>query len=507
MTVTTTTTTETMTERALRPFQNSAANFVAQKLRAMLLMDMGLGKTPTSAKVASMAECRRILVVCPDNAMTVWAGKRGELAKDDFAGKDWIELFTGRRVFVHRMENEPWNRELEWNTPTDASEVHLYIVVFNTFANDMGVPQKVKKAARLKGKVQRVLERSLKPKQGFDAVIVDECRRIRNRDSAGYRALRLLFNEYVIPIFIPMTGTLISKGPQDTWTVFNLIDKKRFSSYWTFVEHFCNLIDNPWGGKEIVGLKEDRIQEWHRLLSSYAYVVSEDDPEIQNQRPPITRQRLVVKMDTDQAKQFKELKKEMMIYLEQDDTLIVAQNSFVKLLRLRQLLVCPKLLAPSLSIGGAMTDFVKMIKEGDLQLPSVIFTPFVAAFEPMKAYLREKELPHVFTLSGGIHADERDRRIDAWRRAHGVMLCSILYAQAFSLEPATKAFFIGAEWDPNDNRQAEKRLHRLTTLNPINIWYYTYESDEDERLFDVLNFRQDAIDISLPKNLRQLFNM
>jgi hypothetical protein len=66
-------------------------------------------------------------------------------------------------------------------------------------------------------------------------------------------------------------------------------------------------------------------------------------------------------------------------------------------------------------------------------------------------------------------------------------MCTVLYANAFSLEPAEDCFFFGAEWDPQDNEQAEDRL--LSYQKPelrIGAHYFCYENTADEYLTDRL---------------------
>lgn len=482
-------------DRTLRLFQDEGSTFAATKKRAMLLVDMGLGKTPMASKAVAMNNSRRILIVCPENALEVWAGNGKDIYGD---GRAWIEQFTGVQAHVHVLDDEPWNRELEWNKDTLKGELHIYVVVFNTFARDMGMRPKPKVSQ--KTKIQKPLPRLIRTKQGFDAVIVDEAKRIRSRTSAAFRALQQLFLVYNIPVFIPMTGTP-GIGPENFWTMFNLIDHKKFSSYWAFVDAFCETDVNAYGKKEIIGLKPSSAPTWYKLLGEYAFVVKEDDPGIADQRPPITRQPLYIDMDPEQQKLYQALKNDMIALCEKSDDLIVAENSFTMALRLRQLLICPQIILPNSTPGAAIVDLRERILNQDFKLPTVIFCPFTKAFEPFKRYLNEKITSNmIHTLQSG---DSIGDTIGRWRRSQGVILVSILYAQAFSLEPAQKGFFIGQDWDPDNNRQAEKRLHRLTTINPINIYYYVHKKTIEHGIVNTLNIKQDKINITTPKNFRE----
>lgn len=481
-------------ERQLRPFQDAGAQKLIGLRKGMVIVDMGLGKTPITSKVGAALGAKRWLISCPENAVEVWRGD----------GARWIHQFSGIPVICHIM-NYPYERHLEWNKLTPPNEIHLYIVVHNTFAKDMGV--RPKKRGKKKLEVSTPLQIQICPKQGFDICIIDEARRIRNRDSAVFRALQQLLLRFSTPHIFPLTGTPSSRGPQDFWTMLNLLDRKRFSSYWGFVMKYCNCEKNYFGGLEILGPKQEMMGEFHALLQQYGLFIREDDPGIAEQRPPITRQPLEVEMLPDQEKAYRELRKDMLTYITQDDRLIIAQNVMVKMLRLRQMLVCPAMLSPSLGVGGAFTDYTNNIQDGTFPLPSVVFCPFTAAFPHFTNYLTSKGFPQdrINILEGGIGESNLTKRIQSFRERSGIILCSIQYAQAFSLEPATKSFFIGQEYDPDQNRQAEKRLHRLTTMNPINSYYYQHHNTIEGRVLKILNDKQENVNITLPKQLRALF--
>lgn len=502
--------------KPLKPFQEDGFQHITTRVehpgRAMVLVDMGLGKTPITCKAACHFNCKRILVICGDNAVDVW--RRDGRQNGDWGAVAWIHQWMTEKlglnwsgaVKVHLMDEEVWNREVEWATLTPDGEIHLYICVYNTFSNDMGIVAKPKKGKKPRKPPPYIC----RPPQGFDMVVVDEARRMRNRNSALFRAVDQLSHRTNFKYFMALTGTPTTKGPQDLWTMFKIIDRKKFSSYWTYVEYFCETAQDPWGGKEILGPRQRNMPEFHEVLKRHAIVIKEDDPGISEYRPPLTRQQLPIKMDEVQKKMYRDFYREMYVILK-DGGISVAQNSMVQLLRLRQILICPQLIDPVSSPGQAIRDFAQNIEDGIFPRPSVIFTPFTSAFPWFRSYLTQKlDLSNddIIQLESGIGADEQSRRIERWRKREGIALVSIMYALAFSLEPATKAFFIGYDYDPNNNAQAEKRLHRLTTLNPINIYYYTFRNTVDWHIInDILNPKQDYINVTMPSRLKQLMEL
>lgn len=474
----------------LRPFQEQGIAPIFAKKRGGILWDAGLGKTAGASTIGARAKCRRWLILCPDNAFSVWGCNPNY---KDLTIKDWIlKQWPDAQIEVEPIWGSPWERERLWNDHRPLmgpNDILIQVCTPDTFIRDWAV--KVGTA-----KKKKVVLKSRPNYLVPDIIIFDEAKRIRNKDTMTFQTLNRYLSYYNVQYFIPMTGTP-GHLPKDFWTMLHCIAPKLFGSYWQFVNTFHEVIDNGFG-KEIAGARN--LDAWHKVLGQHFSVIKEDDEGIAEQRPPLTRQLLPITMDDDQKKLYDELHKELMYYVEQDDKLIIAQNEFTLGTRLRQALICPRILSPSLGIGAAIKDFAET---ADPEQHNVIFTPFTSAFEHFECFLSSKGF-QVQTLQGGIGTPERDSRLLLFQRGGGVCICSILYAQAFSLEPATKAFFIGYDWDPDNNRQAEKRLHRLTTLTPIACYYYTFRSTFDEKLAYIVNIKAENMNLTIPSNLRKL---
>lgn len=455
--------------------------------------DMGLGKTGGVCSIGARQRLQRWIVLCPDNAISVWSKWSEDPERPN--ALDWIKNFWPEvNIRVDVLQGSPWWRDTIWDGPQlGPNDVHIIVCTPDTFIRDWAetvkVPGKKKKIVRLK-------PRNNAKYNVPHIMIIDEAKRLRNPDSIAFQTVDKYLGYYNVQYVYPMTGTP-GHTPKDFWTMLKLIDRKQFASYWQFVMRFHECIDGFFG-KEILGPRN--LDIWHKVLARHFSVVKETDEGIAEQRPPLTRQLLPIQMDDDQRKLYDDLAKEMMHYVEQDDNLVVAQNEFVQATRLRQALCCPKLLSPSLGVGSAIKDFAESNDPEDG--PYVIFVPFTATFDIFETYLSSKGF-QVQTLRGSIGSEERDARISLWRKQRGVCICSILYAQAFSLEPASRCYFIGYDWDPDNNRQAEKRLHRLSTHWPVTAYYYTFRSTFDERLCAIVNIKQININTTIPSNLRK----
>lgn len=441
----------------LRPYQRASVDRMVNDKVHFLFYKMGLGKTPTTITAAYEAGCKSILILCPKNALRTWEDHFKQMYPD-------LDQTHGNRTThfsIHRVRKKSitaTERRTIWNTRVSES-VNVYIFTYNAFVRDLPFMKVV-----------------------FDAVILDECKRIRNRKSEAFKALKGPCKRATY--FWPMTGTP-GKMPIDVWTLFHLFSPKLFGSFWKFAETFQYVQNNGFNGKEIFGLKNP--DSWYRLLRSRASLVTKEMVRDQIGAGEKIRQILTIEMDECQAAIYKQFDESMLAFT--GDQLILLPNTLSRIMRFRQLLVCPKILDPSLSYGAALEDLVETLEDIDPHV--VIFTPFTAAIPFIKERLRQAGHQHIIRLQGGITPDEQMDRIQYFKDSKGIAICSIKYAESFPLEPAQAAFFLGYEFEVDANEQAEDRLVRFTTEHLVNIYYYAYQDTYDDRMIEIVTIKDD----------------
>lgn len=448
----------------LRDFQEPGYKQLVTNFRHLLLFDPGLGKTPTCTKAMYDLGLRNILILCPKNAIRVWENHICEWfdGLDVATGKVTPETETVFHIWRWRKkQQDATQRQLLWRSKDQSAKVNIWICTYGAFVRD----------------VDHFVH-------DYDLVILDEAKRIgRKRDGKTIKALQAICNPTQkskrkrVKCVWPLTGTP-GHRPEHFWNMFHLIDPVTFSSYWRYMDAFYTSID-VFGRKEYVAFKN--MDTWKDLLRRKTSRVTK--AEIGHRET--IRAVKYAELSKDQERLYKQYEEDMYAVLE--DRIDIVSTSLTQTLRYRQLLVCPKIIDPSLDIGGALEDLVEAFKEEEHNPQCVIFTPFTDSFPHFTRYLEEQGYPGVQVLQGGLDPDEQMRRIDVWRKGRVPIICSIMYAQAFSLEPAQEAFFIGREWDPDDNKQAEERLNRLTTPHAVTAYYYLYEGTYDERQFQILD--------------------
>lgn len=454
-----------MTQFQLREFQEPGyGQLVAQK-RHLLLYRPGLGKTVVCTKAMYDLSCRKILIVCPKNAIKVWENhiRAWFDGLDVVTGKITDDTETSFHIWRwRRRSNNAEKRRALWRSIDTGAKVNIWITTYAGFVRDYDHFV-----------------------HAYDCIILDEAKRIRDRRSLAFQHLQPICRAILERngCIWPLTGTP-GYIPDHFWTMFNLIEPKHFGSYWRFVEAFYVTIKGPFGNKELVAFKNQ--DSWFDLLRRKASIVTKKDVGHQE----TIRAAKYAELTDVQAQYLKEYEENMFAVI--GDRIDIAQTSLVQTVKYRQLLCCPAIIDPNFGVGGAIQDLCEGFREGDHDPHCVIFVPFTESFGPFIRYLSECGYKDVQTLQGGLDPDEQERRITTWRQSRVPILVSISYAQAFSLEPAEECFFIGRSYDPDENEQAEERLNRLTTPYAVTAHYYLFEGTYDEQQFQILDMKSNT---------------
>ena len=448
----------------IRVYQQEGAYSLFHQQRMILGDEMGIGKTVQAIQAMrtlyTVNSLNSALIVCPGSALYVW---KNELEK-------WWPEFADRFTIVDGNQDK---RDKFWHHPDTTNRRNFGICTYDVLKADY------KRGVAM---------------MHWHLVIMDEAHKFRNRKTQNFKTVKKLNSVYAFLL----TGTPASKGPQDIWPLLNVVAPRVWTSYWGFLNEYCQTSQGLWGGLEIIGTKNmDQLKEKVK-----PYFLRRTKKEVLPELPPKTRQMLPVDMSPQQARVYEKLRDEMVVDLKEllnhqdsEDPVIVS-DVLAKVTRLRQLLCCPKLLDENLGYGGALQTISDILEDMD-DRHCVIFTPFPSVYNYIMEYLANKEIATVYTLKGGMSLKEFTWNIELFKSNRGIMLASIEHAQGYSLETASTAYFLGYSWNPDSNYQAEDRLHRLTSKNAVNVYYLQHRGTIDDRVLEVLNQKQTNVDAFL----------
>lgn len=289
-----------------------------------------------------------------------------------------------------------------------------------------------------------------------------------------------------------MSATPIRSGPQDMWSLLHLLYPKVYNSYWQWVNRHCIVINGPFG-KEILG-KPKKPLEFKAMLDKH--MVRNLKKDVLTELPTKTRQILPVEPTAKQKKAYDDILRDMI--LETDDDIIITTGILSQLLRLRQILVCPKMLGID-DNGAALNSLIDhyLPIEFDSMNSVLIATPFRKAI-PYIADAIRSSFPDVIVdeIHGGIKetAQQVAARFQSYETYKKVIVYTIKSGASWTATDANTSFFLGYEWTCIDCEQAEDRIHRIGQNKPVRINYMLHPNTVDELVLDKLNNKTYASD-------------
>lgn len=434
-------------------YQVYGAGQLVKNMHSGLLSKPGIGKTRTIIMALQDSGVvleddhpeGSILIVCSGPAQATW---RRELPK-------WLSWVVADED-VHIVTGKPTVRRVMWAQARQG--YGFYICNYSIFLRDQEHIREV----------------------GWGAMIADEYHKsMRGRKTATFKTFRSICKH--VKFVVLASGSPWRKNPGSLWTLFNICEPGLFGSYWRWVTMTCHQIDTGFG-LEIIGPKN--VENLHKLMNRYlAYIPAEVSAE---QLPGGLRSSFPVEMTPEQEKVYDELNEDMMSSI--NDRLVVTPTVLVKLLRLRQLLCCPKIIDESLGMGGGFDAILDTLEE---ESHVVIFVPFRNACDHVRTALQKAGYEHAYILRGGIGADEQDRVIQEFKKYRGIIVCTIAYAESYDLETCATSFFLGYEFVLDMQEQAEGRTQRAISKHEFVTWRYVkYAGTVDDNFLQMLDLEK-----------------
>ena len=457
-------------------FQTESALFMYHKQRALLALPMGAGKTRT-ALMAILYYWRDVLlhdrpekdmahdiiILCGKNAQPTW---RGQIAQ-------WFKPLGATVSFTY-LTGTPQYRQQVW-TKLLRGDFHanfnFFVCTYATFVKE------AKRNPKLAAKV-------------WDFQIIDEAQKLRNRRAETTKQVMRHVTEKTSKYLFLISGKPARRGPQDLWTLIRMVNRKWFPSYWKFVRTYCYVEDFGFG-TEVFGVRN--AENLRQFLKKFMIRFTKED--VEKELPEKSRYKLHVDLTPEQARIYDELVEDMVsIYSTTNGDVVLYSPSELGVgVKLRQLLVCPKILDERLGYGAGIEGIVEYVQDSE-ETHFVIFLPFTEAMPYIKQYLHDSGFESVVTIRGGMEPDKIDAAVEEFTVARGVALVSIEFAESFSLPSCGIGFMLGSSWNPDTNEQAEDRLRRLSSENRhLQIWYVNHDGTIDDRVFDILNKKNAAV--------------
>jgi SNF2 family DNA or RNA helicase len=420
----------------LRPYQETAADFLYQHDRAMILAPVGAGKTCITLtamwEMLRDGHVKRFLVLAPKRVCTdvwpveqpKWAPMMSLAVAVGTPKARLAALYSGAQVIVSNYDNIQWLAE-----------------------QNLG---------------------------HIDAIVFDELTKLKNPSGTRFKALNKVIGD--IGIRWGLTGSFTSNGLEDVFGQCKIVDQTLLGrAKGAFMQQYFTLVNKDFG-------------DWQPRKGSLELVMQRIKPatfvlepgEYKDKLPPLHTVEVNCKMD---MASYNKMKKDFVL----DD--VVAVNAAVVTQKLQQMSSGflysdngPIWLSPH------KFDRLEELLDENQHANTIIFY----SYQEELAELRRR-YPHLQTL-------DAPNAVERWNKGEIELLVAHPASAQFGLNlqfGGNKMVFLSLPWSLTDFEQAIGRLHRSGQTNDVWVYLMITEKTIDEKILDALAKKRSVAEIAL----------
>ena len=468
-----------------RPYQPVGASYMAAGLRVMLADDTGLGKTPQTLAALVQAGARRVLVFCKKSAMnTVWHDESlrwlGDLALPT--------VITGTRE----------QRECDLAIFLAGAGLDLDSQIHFCICNVEMVRGKKVPHTRPNGDEHNVFTPDFPQlfAHEWDAVIFDESHRAlvgksdksRTVSQTRLGAMKLPVREDGLKIALsatPFRGKVVQ-----AWGTLNWLRPEVFTSFWRFAGQWFGTEENEHGGMTILGedvLPEKRA-EFDRMMAPYilrrtkAEVVPDLPPKMYAGTPLVPGDEgspigIWLDLTDRQRKAYEGIEKDALAQIEGGT--LTPNGHLAQWTRLKQFATAfgrmtGREFVPAMP-SSKYEWLLDHLDEYDGQI--LVFSQFTKVVNLFAFQLR-KDGHKCAVLTGETRQADRDDMVREFQNEGGkglrgriMLLNTLAGGESITLDAADEAVFLDETWIPDEQEQAEGRIHRVSRIHACTYYY------------------------------------
>jgi SNF2 family DNA or RNA helicase len=310
----------------------------------------------------------------------------------------------------------------------------------------------------------------------FRTVVLDEAHRVKDPKAKQTRAIWFLGHSASVRYRWALTGTPVANHPGDLWSIMHFVAPDEYPTKSAYVDRFCLLSWNAFGGMDVVGIRPDTREELFKIL----------DPRFRRmlkavvlpQLPPKVRETRVVELSTAQARAYRELETNLRTRLA-DGTLLLAPNQLVVKTRLMQFAsasvtvekpdeddisswnVTMREPSTKLDVLEEVLDELGVTTVNHRVAPVLIACEHLDVIDMVTARLNKLGVPHG-VISGEVAPIDRQRALDDMNagRNRALVFTGKAGGVGLNMSAADTLINVQRSWSLVDERQKEDRPHR-----------------------------------------------
>ena len=358
-------------------------------------------------------------------------------------------------------------------------------------------------------------------------VIADEVHALQDRKSQQTKAVKKIKAFYKTGL----SGTPVFNKPDDLWSLLNWMYPKYWKSYWGYFKRYIKWVE--WDGyRTVVGVNNE--EELQALMAGF--YIRRKKEEVLSDLPEKYYTTIKVKLHTQQARAYNQMKKEMLAWIgEHEDEALQAPVVIAQLIRLQQFASAYAEIEQyevqvkdydidPLDIDRFREDGIKIYQERDGRFytfvtetrtrltladpsskldvameiiqstdePIVVFSEFAQMINLLGARLEKAGISYGLYTGSQSRAD-RDRLVQDFQDGKVRVFAGTIGAGGvgITLTRSSTVIILNRNWAQALNQQAIDRLHRIGQKNAVHVIDIVAEGtiDEERNLGIELNWR------------------
>ena len=412
--------------------------------RALLALEMGLGKSLTAMTYAQRYGLLPCVVVCPASVKWTW--------------EDQIKRHLGMRATVlEGSKAKPWT----------VRPAPFVVINYDILGGWL---------AYLKGLDPRL-------------IVLDESHFLAGRSTLRTKRSRDLCHG--VGHVLALSGTPLVNRPAELWPTLNILRPKQYKSFWTFARQFCALRRTPWGW-DVRGAS--RLPKLHAQLEDpkRGVMIRFRKEDVLDQLPP--KQRSVITLPLSKPAEYREAVEDFIGWLRRTmphkERRAAKAEQLVRFGYLKRLIARLKFRA----VCGWVDDFLSG-NDGKLILFCV--------HRKLVSKLHERYGAASVVVDGSVTGRKRQAAFDQFLggRRTRILIGNIRAAGVgWSGKGIGSVAFTELDWTPGAHRQAEDRIHGIGRgvqgICP-DVYYLLGRGTLEEELFRLLVRKQKVSDAIL----------
>lgn len=482
----------TPTDARLRPYQRLGVDWLLTAETGLLGDEMGAGKTAQVVSALSAIGDGPFLVICPRSVLYTWQREIAQWSTNLTPVVASGTITQRRKAFA----------------AIESGEANVLLIAYTALKSHSRVAPygsiKLKRCEECGGMPGETTEARCEthPKEAnkirWVAVVADEAHRLKDGRAAQSRTAWAVAHQPSVRYRWALTGTPVANSATDIWSILHFLDPVAWPSRTTFLDRWMDIVPNPWGGTQILGIKPERDAEFHALVDPY--LLRRTKEMVLPELPPKVRMERTCDLRKAERTAYNQMRDDLIATLE-DGTDLMAVNPMVQIGRLLQL-ANSSMIADPVSGNPTPVEPSSKLDLLDEVLEDYADEPVLVWFAHRKLLLlAQQRLEKAGKRHVVFHGECSDaERAEAEQRFQSgdvpIMLLTIgAGKEGLTLTRAATQIYVQRTWSLIDDLQSQDRIHRPgQTADQVTIIDLTAEGTVEEKLHQKLEDKAEGLE-------------